>query len=108
MAIKFLKHSVKDTETGLKARVFYSAGTPGKVTLFARDYSNCLHKIIQRGYENDTDIAADYAEQGLVRINQESPLYADARKMADSLAQQKLTIAGHPPSLTWKSKHDQE
>ena len=85
MAIKFLKHCVKDTESGLMARVFYSTGTPGEVTLFAKDYSNCLHKIIPLGYENDTDITTDYMEQGFVRINQESPLYADARKMADSL-----------------------
>ena len=94
MAVKFLRHSVKDTETGLRARVFYSTGTPGEVTLYARDYSNCLHNIIPRGYENDTNMAADYIAQGLVRINQESPLYPDARKMADSLAQQKLTITG--------------
>lgn len=71
--IKFNKYNVTDTESKLKARVHYNHHnlvSTGEecVTIYAKDYTNDLHKIFSEGYENDTDTMTDYFEKGRVRI----------------------------------------
>lgn len=86
--IKFNKYNVTDTETGKKARVHYSAdnhvscftsdGTRNgsrHVTIYAKDYDNCLHEIIPQGFEDNSDLMTDYMEKGLIRLNETHPLF---------------------------------
>jgi len=79
--IRFMKHYITDGEH--KARVFYSAYrmTTTKqlcVALYAKDYTNDLHKLFPADYENRTDIQSDYFEKGTVRILEGDPLYEAA------------------------------
>ena len=86
--VKFNKFNV--TNGKLTARIHYSvdshiSGQPC-VTLYAKDYSNDLHLIIDNGYENNTDIMTDYFEKGRARLFADHPLYAAARAKALSVA----------------------
>ena len=86
--IKFNKFNIVDTETKLKARVYYSLDSnihhPKCVTLYAKDYTNGMHKIFTPDvYRNDTDIRTDYFEKGRVLLLPDHPLYAAARLGAE-------------------------
>ena len=78
--IRFMKHYVTDGEH--KARVHYSHARLNCgnlcVTLYAKDYTNELHKVFHSGYENNTDTMTDYFEKGRVRIFSDNPLYPAA------------------------------
>lgn len=87
--IKFNKYNVTDSDSKLKARIFYSAGKlinddRNCVTLYAKDYGNDLGKIFSGDYENNSDSQTDYFEQGHVRIFEDSPLYAAALARASN------------------------
>lgn len=90
MSVKFLKHCVKSTETGIKARVWYSLDnrSDGRkvVTIYAKDYDRALGKVFADGsYENKTDSMTDYFDQGTVRLFEDHPLYKEARKFVEGL-----------------------
>ena len=79
--IKFMKFYV--TDGNHKARIFYSAfkmTTTGQncVALYAKDYTNDLHKMFPDNYRNKTDIQSDYFEKGTAYILEGTPLYAAA------------------------------
>ena len=65
--IKFNKHRVVDTETKLKARVFYSINDRNNdgrkcITLYAKDYNKDLSKIFPNEYQNNSDLISSYCE----------------------------------------------
>lgn len=83
--IKFNKFNV--TNGVEKAKVHYSLdgyadGRPC-VTIYAKDYTRELQRILPDGYKNDTDSSTDYFEKGCVRIREDSPHYAAARARAE-------------------------
>lgn len=83
--IKFNKYHVTNGEH--KAKVFYSLNgrADGKkcVTIYAKDYLRNLGKIFtNEEYENDSDIMADYFDQGKVVLFEDHPLYEQALKRA--------------------------
>jgi len=87
--VKFMKYSVKDTETGVKARVMYSVdgrcdGLPC-VTLYAKDYSEALGDVLPDVYENNSDGMSDYFEKGRATLFVDHPLYEEARKVAEEM-----------------------
>ena len=87
--LKFNKHNV--TNGTHKARVSYRAfrmASTGElcVTLYAKDYTNDLHRIFSSEYENHSDSMTDYFEGGRVRIKADHPLYAAALARASALA----------------------
>lgn len=85
--IKFNKYNVVDTETKVKARVFYSVDNriDGRkcVTLYAKDYDRALQKIFKDEYENRTDTMTDYFDSGNVELFEDHPLYQVARQRAE-------------------------
>ncbi len=85
--IKFNKFNV--TDGTIKARVYYSLDNriDGRkvVTLYAKDYDRNLGKLFADSYENKTDSMTDYFETGTVRLFEDHPLYAVARKHAEAL-----------------------
>lgn len=86
-AIKFQKHYV--TNGQVKARVFYSLDNrcDGRqcVTLYAKDYSRALGKVLADAYSNDTDSQSDYFDQGRATLFASHPLYAAAREQAEAV-----------------------
>jgi hypothetical protein len=84
--IKFNQHHVTDGTT--KARVLYSLDNrvDGRkcVTIYAKDYSDALWRVLPEGYENGTDIMTDYFEQGKVVLFENHPHYAAARARAEA------------------------
>jgi hypothetical protein len=84
--IKFNKYNVTDTETKIKARVFYSIDNriDGKkcVTLYAKDYDRALGKIFSNEYKNESDSMTDYFDEGHVVLFENHPLYTSARERA--------------------------
>ena len=88
MTIKFNKYHVTDGTT--KARVYYSldnrADKRKVVTLYAKDYyPNHLSKMFPADSKNDSDMMTDYCVTDTVRLFEDHPLYADARKRAEGL-----------------------
>jgi hypothetical protein len=83
-AVKFNKHHVTDGAT--KAKVFYSLDNHVSmlptVTIYAKDYSRALGKLISDAYKNDTDSLTDYFDEGRVVLQEGHPLYAAARERA--------------------------
>jgi len=83
--LKFNKHYVTDGTT--KARVFYSLDNriDGRkcVTLYAKDYSNALGKLLLDSYRNETDLITDYFEKGRAVLFEDNPLYSAARARAE-------------------------
>lgn len=88
MTIKFNRYHV--TNGTAKARVFYSVDnrTDGRrcVTLYAKDYTGDLGRILSDVYQNDTDSMTDYFDQGRAVIFENHPLYAAARAKAEQSA----------------------
>ena len=86
--IKFNKHNVTDTETKEKARIFYSVDNrvDGRkcVTLYAKDYTRSLGRVLPKDYKNASDSTTDYFESGTVVLFEEHPLYQAARKRAET------------------------
>ena len=84
--IKFNKYNVTNTETNQKARVYYSVDnhTSGNscITIYAKDYTNCLEEMISEGFQDNTDYATDYFEKGSVRMFEDHPHYEAARARA--------------------------
>jgi len=84
--MKFNKHHV--TDGTVKARVYYSLDNRTDkrpcVTLYAKDYGNELNKLFPDTYKNDTDIMTDYFEKGRVVLFADHPMYAAARKRAET------------------------
>ena len=78
--VRFMKYYVTDGKH--KAKVHYSDSRliDGRtcVTLYAKEYTNDLHKIFDGGYENRTDTMTDYFEKGRVRIFPDNKHYAAA------------------------------
>lgn len=87
-AVKFNLYNV--TNGAFKARVWYSLDNHVDrkpcVTIYAKDYTNDLHKIIADGYVNNTDSMTDYFEQGRVHLREGHPLYKAARAAAERAA----------------------
>lgn len=85
MTIKFNKFFV--TNGTARARVHYSVDNrhDGRkvVTLYAKDYLHALAPIFGSETENNSDYQTDYVETDTVRIFEDSPLYAAARKAAE-------------------------
>ena len=83
MTIKFNKFNVTDTDTKKKARVHYSVDNriDGRkcVTIYAKDYDNCLDKLFGSVYINETDSMTDYFEKGRVVLFEGHALYESAR-----------------------------
>jgi hypothetical protein len=84
MMIKFNKHNV--TNGTDKARVSYSLDNriDGRrcVTLYAKDYSGALAKVLGDTYSNNTGTQTDYFEKGKAVLFENHPLYAVARARA--------------------------
>ena len=84
--VKLMKHYAQNTETGIKARCWYSRGnliTLGDaVTVYAKSYSDRLYPIFGESVENDTDTQTDYFEKDRVRILPGSPLWERACELA--------------------------
>ena len=84
MTIKFNKHHVTDGTN--KARVHYSLDnrTDGVacVTIYAKDYSGELGRLLGDSYKNETDLQTDYFDKGIARLFEGHPLYAAARVRA--------------------------
>lgn len=87
--IKFNRYYVTDGQT--KARVRYSLDNrvDGRkcVTLYARDYSDALGKVLAAEYKNNSDSMTDYFERGKAVIFEDNALYAAARQRAESIQQ---------------------
>lgn len=85
MAVKFNRYNV--SSNGIKASVFYSVDnrTDGRkcVTIYARDYSGNLGKVLADAYQNNTEIMVDYFEKGKAVLFEEHPLYREARVRAE-------------------------
>ena len=85
--IKFNKYNVTCTERKIKSRIMYSLdGRVDKrpcVTLYAKDYENCLDELFPECYENNTDSMTDYFEKGRVTLFEGHPLYDTARQKAE-------------------------
>ena len=85
--VKFNKFHVAGN--GLKARVWYSLDNRADkrqcVTIYAKDYSRTLGKIIPNAYINETDSQTDYFDQGRAVLFPDHPLYAAARQRAEAL-----------------------
>ena len=86
IAVKFMKYYVTDGTR--KARCFYSLDnrTDGRkcVTIYAKNYSDTLGRIIPDAYKNDTDSQTDYFDEGRVVLFEDHPLYHDARKRGEA------------------------
>jgi len=85
--IKFNKHNVRNTKTGIKARVHYSLDNRYDkkkcVTLYAKSCLEPLSAVISDGYINNTDLQSDYFENGRVVLFENHPLYLAARERAE-------------------------
>lgn len=88
--LKFNKHNVTDTESKIKARIFYSLDNRVDrrkcVTLYAKDYDRALGSLFADEYKNETDSMTDYFDQGRVVLFEDHPLYSQARQIAEQLA----------------------
>lgn len=89
--IKFNKFNVTDTETKLKAKVFYSLDNRVDerkcVTIYANDYTRNLRKIFPE-YTNETDLQSSYYDQGQVDLFEDHPLYEEARTKVTQYAKE--------------------
>ena len=86
--IRFLDHCVAKGE--IKARVHYSIDnrTDGRkcVTLYAKDYSRDLGKVLSGIYINETETMTDYFDPGRAVLFDDHPLYPAALARAKSVA----------------------
>jgi hypothetical protein len=85
--IKFNKYNVRNTETGAKARVYYSldnhvSGKPC-VCVRGKDVLEKLIPVFGEGVQNDSDSMTDYSEPDRVRMFEDHPLYVEARAAVD-------------------------
>lgn len=87
--IKFLKHSVKNTETGDKCRVYYNLDNHIScklcVWICAKDVLEKLKPIFGSEVINDTDSMTDYFESDRVILFEDHPLYKTARQHVEKL-----------------------
>lgn len=88
MNIRFLKHKVINDTTKQSARVTYSLDnrTDGRkcVTIYAKEYGAQLSKVVDpKLVSNQTDTMTDYFCKDTVRLFEDHPLYAAARKRAN-------------------------
>jgi len=86
MPVKFNKYHVVDTVSKIKARCFYSVDNRADgrkcVTIYARDYTGTLGRIIPSACTNNSDSMTDYFETDTVRLFEDHPLYTAARQRA--------------------------
>jgi sialic acid synthase SpsE len=84
--IKFNKYNVTDTVSKKKARVYYSINNRADgrkcVTLYTKDYTNCLGDIFADNFVDNTDTMTDYFEKGKVTLFEGHPEYSKALEMA--------------------------
>jgi len=88
--IQLKKHFVKNTETGAKARVFYSHGeiytktgeTQEVVSLYAKDYGDQLSPVFGLRAENNSHYQSDYVERDHVRILPTDDLFKEALRLS--------------------------
>jgi hypothetical protein len=89
MNVKLMKHYAQNTETGAKARCWYSRGNLIKigdaVTVYAKSYLDNLASVFGEA-ENNSDIMTDYFEKDRVRILPGDPLFARACELAERKA----------------------
>ena len=85
--IKFNLHNIANTETGAKARVHYSMDNrlDGRkcVTIYGKDYTRELHKVLPKDASNDSDSMTDYFANSKAVLFEGHPLYAAARAAAE-------------------------
>ena len=85
--VRFLKFCV--TDGAVKAKVHYSLDNryDGRkcVTIYARDYSDDLGRILPGAYVNKTDLQTDYFDKGHAELFEGDPLYVAARSRAESV-----------------------
>jgi hypothetical protein len=85
MTVKFFFNGVK--VDGVLYRGLYSMGPynecsklpEGTITMYARDYATEFPKIEGVTVENNSDTMTDYFEKDTMRIQPDSPYYADAK-----------------------------
>ena len=84
--VKFNRYFVTDGTT--KARVHYSLDNriDGRkcVTMYAKDYSDNLGKVLADAYRNETDLLTDYFDKGKAVLFEGNPLYTTARARVES------------------------
>lgn len=97
MSVKFNLHNVVNTETGAKAKVWYSVDNhvSGKpcVTVSAKTCLEKLFPVFGDGVQNETDSQTDYFDNDRIRFFEDHPLYAEAR------------AAGLRKAAHWDAKH---
>jgi hypothetical protein len=85
--LKFNKFNVKNTETGVSTKIWYSLDNRYDkkkcVTLYAKEYDNQLYTLFPEKYVNNTDTMTDYFEKGRVTLFEGDVHYADARIRAE-------------------------
>lgn len=76
--IKFNKHNIVDTKTGIKARVRYSFGQDihgvNRVWIYEKDCARNLLKIFANA-RNDSDMMTDYIESSKVSFYENDEHY---------------------------------
>ena len=79
---------VIDTDTKIKAKVFYSIDgmTDGRacITLYGKNYERNLGEVFSDEVINNSDSMTDYFENSKVRLYADHPLYAAARARAEA------------------------
>lgn len=83
--IKFNKFNVVNTETKIKARVWYSINgrVDGRdcVTIYEKDFKRELHRLFKAAI-NESEFVIDYFEESRVVLFTDHPLYAQALERA--------------------------
>jgi hypothetical protein len=96
--IRFMQFFVQNTETGAKAKVWYSIDNQKydptekklidlpSVTIYADTYGRQLYPVFKGEkctVENKTEIMTDYFEKDRITLYEDSPLYKAARERAE-------------------------
>ncbi len=84
--IRFNRYHVTNGTT--KARVHYCLDNriDGRkcVTMYAKDYTGALGRLLAESYSNNTDMMTDYFEKGKAVLFEGHPLYASARARVEA------------------------
>lgn len=85
MQIKFQKYYVTNGQTKVRCIYSVSLDQQGRklVRLYASDYGDALSKIFAEGYENNTEINADYVDYAFVTLLHGHPLFEAALVRAE-------------------------
>lgn len=88
--IRFLKFKVVNDKLKTSAKVHYSLDnrTDGRkcVTIYAKEYGHQLSKVfVDDAVINDTDTMTDYFCKDTIRLFEDHPLYAVARKHVNEM-----------------------